>query len=194
MGKSATKVLALVGVLIVAGLGFLLLRTWPQSQQGHSGAENHATQASSASSPTIAGHDINDVLALMSDKRQEQAIELFLELVDSDPPPSVLRPVQLSEDQFIRLPRAERERLQEELLATFDQVRALAKEIERRAQDSLAREDRPRAKRLLEGLRQFGAANIGPEVTKLAELVGQAMVNLAEQGLSAINEGSPPAQ
>ncbi len=197
MGRPTTIPVALLAVLVVAGLAFLLLRALQPPQEARNSVQVEPAEQSPTPPPTTEPHNINDVLALIAEERKGRAVELFLELVDGRPEPSALRPIRLSEEDFVRLPATERDRLQEELLSTFGHARALAKEIDRRARDALAEGNRDRARKLLEGLKHLGAANVGPEVTKLAELVGEAMVRLAEDGLSAMKEGgvgSPTTQ
>ena len=81
----------------------------------------------------------------------------------------------------------ERERVRENMIAKSTVMRDIARGIDLMAQEANAAGDWETAATMLRALKRFGAANRGPEVTKLIDLVGRAIEDLADRGLSRLN-------
>lgn len=137
--------------------------------------------------PTNTAH-INNVLQQWSTGREEEAVRSFLRLARTQPSDASYRFFDRSEQQFVSLPEAERDQLQEKMLAKFKVVRKFVRELDRRAKGALAADDFPTAERLLVSMKRLGAANTGAEVTLLAELVGKMIQTLADDGLTQLDK------
>ena len=188
MGSFTRKPLAVLSGSLVAG--FLLCSCTSREPTPPDTKTRPTGQTTSPAPARVSGAailTINDVLQLWAEDRKDSAVALFLELVDQHAPPAALRPSQLSEEQFVSLPRGERERLQAELLATFKQTRLFAKHIEHLGNEALAKGDTEKAKRYFEALHRLGATNMGPDVTKLANMIGELAVKLAQRGFEAVD-------
>jgi len=94
------------------------------------------------------------------------------------------RPYALSEREFAALPEKERTRLQEEMIDRSATIRGLGKELRQRAVDAAQRGDSELAARLVGALRRFGQANQGDSVTKLMDLLGKVLEELADRPLT----------
>jgi len=74
------------------------------------------------------------------------------------------------------------------MVATFESLRNLVRETERRARESAAAGHRAEAEALYRAMKVVGSANTGPEVTSLADVVGKSFVKWADAGLAALAE------
>jgi len=178
---------------VVASVALVVSSSCRAPQQPNDGTGGSSVESVDRQPPqrsAASSRNIADVLSLLEKGNADEAVGLFLELVKAGAPDTAFRPTNLSEDAFVRLPAAERDRLQSELLATFHEMRVFAKEIDRRGHDALARGDRDGAQTLFDGLMRLGDANTGKQVTKLADLVGQAIVKRAKQGLGAMTSAT----
>jgi hypothetical protein len=147
--------------------------------------------------PTLADTThVNDVLQQWSTGREDEAVLSFLQFAQTHSSDASYRFFNCSEKQFVALPEAERDQLLEKMLAKFKVVRKFARELDRRAKEALAANDYPTAERLLAGLKRWGAANTGPEVARLTDLVGKALEKLADDGLAKLDaaRASPERQ
>jgi predicted aspartyl protease len=154
-----------------------------------------STQTETSTAPQGPTH-VNAVLQQWSAGQQEDAVRAFLRLAEMQPADAGYRLFDCSEQQFVSLPEAERDQLREKMLARIKVARAFARELDRRAKEALAANDYPTAERLLAGLKRWGAANTGPEVARLTDLVGKALEKLADDGLAKLDaaRASPERQ
>ncbi len=116
----------------------------------------------------------------------DPAVELLLQLVAGRADAAAYRPFRLSEQQFVALAPAEREALRDQMLTTLDGMRAVARELERRARDAHLAGDSAGAARHLHAMKQLGAANREPEVPQLVDLVGKTIAERADAVLSEL--------
>ena len=164
----------------------------PGPNQGASSFESPPA----ASEPTASRHvplRIDEVLDQWRAGHREEAIRLLLELNDSQAAASAYRPFDLSEEGFIAKPKAERDALQEEMLTELKALRELAREIDGKANRAAQAGDLGTSSRLLAALKLLGAANRGPEVPKLVGLVGEAIEQIADEGMYRWNITAPPS-
>jgi hypothetical protein len=146
-----------------------------QSTSNRHADESHRLSSRVADQPetpsTAIG--INDILEQWSADRKEYAVRRFLQLADTEPSTASYRLFDFSEEYFVSLPEAERDALQEKMLAKFRVLREFARELLRRAEAAVSAGDHATAERLLVNMKRLGAANTGPEVTLVADLVGR---------------------
>jgi len=117
--------------------------------------------------------------------RRDEAVAAVLKLYDAQAEDRAWRPYVLSEREFVALPEKERTRLQKEMIDRSATIRGLGKELHQRAVEAAQRGDSELAARLVGALGRFGQANQGDSVTKLMDLVGKALEELAERPLTA---------
>ena len=147
-----------------------------------------ASQPAGASGSNATALDINTVADKWIAGKHDEAIELLLRLGRSSCAPACYRPYQLSEKQFIALPKAEQDSLREEMMARMRVVIAVALEVEARAKKSLANGDVAGAEKLFRAIKQLGASNRGPEVTQLANFSCKGIEERGDAGLAEVAE------
>lgn len=151
-------------------------------------ASRPALHAAPLSTAAQTPDNILAILQLWSAGRKDEAIEALVTSSKSGAPATNYRPYDLTEQQFIALPVAEQNTRRGEMVATFETLRDLVRAMERRARDAAAAGDRASAEALYRAMKAVGSANMGPEVTKLAEITGKSFVKWADQGLAELSE------
>jgi len=202
VSKSSTWVTSLILAVLIVVAGIIYSSVAICSSKGRGRFQSSVDEADRTiptvdPRPTLADTThVNAVLQQWSAGQQEDAVLAFLRLAEEQPADASYRLFDCSEQQFVSLPEAERDQLREKMLARFKVVRAFARELDRRAKEALAANDYPRAERLLAGLKRWGAANTGPEVARLTDLVGKALETLADDGLAKLDaaRASPERQ
>ncbi len=191
-----TRVLpAVVGLCVmIAGPA---CRPGPGPVNRPASGEQASSRPAEPQTPRPAAPSIGTVLDQWTAGRHEEALSTLMTISESYAAPACYRPFDITEPQFVALPQAEREALREKMLAGLVVLRKIARELDRRAREAAAAGDPERAAKLLEVMKRLGAANRGPEVTRLVDLVGQAIEKLAERGLSELRKqttaGPPPS-
>lgn len=153
--------------------------------------EEARTVAKEVPATAPAGAGINEVLRYWSDGQADDAVQSLLELVDNRADAAAYRPFPISEQQFVALAPAERDALRDQMLTTVKHMAALARELARRAREAHRAGDFAGAARHLDAMKQLGMANREPEVPKLVDLVGQAIVKRADGVLSELAREEP---
>lgn len=156
---------------------------------GPDAAKSPATQATpTASAPSV---HVNAVLARWADQHHEEAIALLVELCASNADDSALRAYDMSEREFISLPEAQREFLRMRMAERMSVMGAVGREAIGRGQAAAATGKLSEARRLLRAVKRLGAANRGPQVTLVADLVGQALEDRADIALAELGQDMP---
>jgi len=150
--------------------------------------EEARTAANEVSATAPASVGISEVLRYWSNGMTDHAVQLLLELADSRADAASYRPFRISEQQFVALAPAEREALRDQMLTTLDSMRALARELDRRAREADRAGDFAGAAKHLDAMKRLGAANREPEVPQLVDLVGKAIMERADQVLSELTK------
>jgi hypothetical protein len=133
-------------------------------------------------------HDIDDILDLYSAGEHDAAVRMLLELAESRATSDRYRPFNFTEKEFIALPQAERDALSEKMVATTEIMRQLARELTQRALMASKSGEFTKSAELLMSAKRLGAANQGPEVTLLLDLVGEAIETLADRRLAELDQ------
>jgi hypothetical protein len=139
------------------------------------------------------GH-IRSVLELWSRGRQDEAVEEFLRLAETDVPAERFRPVALSAHAFVeeykrvtaRTSPLEAEQWKLRTLEGCTLLLRLSREVARRGREAVDAGDDAKAERLFRALRRVGEANTGgeAEVTETVHIVGQSMLKQADKGFA----------
>jgi len=94
-------------------------------------------------------------------------------------PESNWRVDMLSEKEFVALPQAEREEHRTTMLRKIELARALASEINRRGSLAIANDKPAEAAKYIQAMQRLAAANRGPNVTLLLNLIGESFARRA---------------
>ncbi len=178
--------------ILLAVAGFCVAVSVPACSSKPNARDDSAARPTAPSQPNEASVSasgaphIENVLDQWSAGRHEEAVRALLMLSESQAPPAAYRPFDLTERQFAELPQTDRDALREKMLARLDVLRELARELARRARQAAAQGHREEAERLLKVVKRLGAANRGPEVTLVVDLVGQAIERLADDELAEL--------
>lgn len=130
--------------------------------------------------------DIWKALHHWSSGAPDDAVHVLLDLADTQADAVRYRPFNISEEQFLGLPAAERDALREKMLTTLEVMRDLARELDRRAREARLVGESASAARHLLAMKRLGEANRGPELTLLVDLVGKAIAERADKGMSEL--------
>lgn len=117
----------------------------------------------SATAPTAVG--MSEVLRHWSAGAPDDAVQVLLDLADTQADAVRYRPFNISEHQFVALPPAERDALREKMLTTLDVMRDLARELDRRAREAHRVGESASAARHLLAMKRLGEANRGVRAT-----------------------------
>jgi hypothetical protein len=149
------------------------------------------SQAKNAS-PVSAGNVVLTIIDKWSAGQKAVARNEFLRLYEQSSvqgSTSSFKVFTLSEDQFMALPEAQRGAEQQSLVALSQRVREFAVDLKNLADESVAANKASMARTVLLAMRKLGTDNSGPEITKIGQLTGQAIQQLADQELAKL----PPA-
>lgn len=116
---------------------------------------------------------------------------MLLVLCESDARISALRPYVMSERQFVTLPETQRESLRMRMAERMIVMRDVGREAIGRGQAAAATGKLSEARRLLRAVKRLGAANRGPQVTLVADLVGKALEDRADIALAELVQDMP---
>lgn len=179
--------IVVVLVVVVGGLYYSKGQAQVPANIDESDRSSHTPEQPLTSRTRI---HISGILQQWSTGRQEEAVRDFLHLAETQPSAASYRPFDFSEEQFVSLPEAERDLMQEKILAKLKVLRKFARELDRRAKAALRTGDYTTAERLLVSMKRLGAANTGPEVTRVVELVGRAIESLADGELVQLDKSA----
>jgi len=130
--------------------------------------------------------DVHEVLEAWSAGDSEQAVKQFLHMWDANAPLDRYRLHHMSEEQFVALPAADRDRQGSELAAELEVLNRFSGHLVSRARAAADSGDMGAAEKILAATQRLGAANMGPSVTRLANTVGEAIHQRAAQELSEL--------
>jgi hypothetical protein len=184
MRRHACCIVLLLAVFVLAG-GVLGCSRQPTSgpSQGQTGQSAPTTLAAAGTRPA----ETTPIARILDDYaagRRDEAVAAVLKLYDAQAEDRAWRPYVLSEREAVALPEKERVRLQQEMIDRGVTIRGLGRELRQRAVEAAQRGDNELAGRLVGALRRFGQANQGESVTKLMDLLGKALEELADRPLT----------
>ncbi len=159
-----------------------------ETSQVGSGAAQGTPAPRTAISATAPVSGLLDILAKWSAGEHDAAVAGVVALSQSPAGADALRLYAMTEQQFVKLPAERRAELQSEVHESLKHLRALARELRRRASEAATDGRASEADRLMDALRALVRANRGPEVFHAVEMVCKAI----EEGLVAPPLGAAP--
>ncbi len=163
-----------------------------QSSQVDAGAAEARPSPRPAVESTVPAPDIRELLTKWSVGEEDAAVAGVVELSRSAAGADGLRLYAMTEQQFAALPVEQRTALQSEMLDSLQHLRALAREIRRRASDAAAAGRTDEADGLIESLRALAQANSGPQVPLAVDMVAKAIQEkLVDPPLDAVPATAP---
>jgi hypothetical protein len=145
-----------------------------------------------ASAPTVAEAPakpvfLGQVLVAWNMGKRGEAINDFLQLNWQDP--AVLQGIpvlSMTEQQFAALSQAQRDQMNQQVQQLSQTFRDIGKAVVASADSFIASKNRAGARARLEAAQQFGQALAAPERLAIIQLVGKAIMSLAQEKLSNI--------
>jgi len=122
-----------------------------------------------------------NVLDVWRDGKKSTSLERFMKLHRTTPDDKAFQVFMRSEQQFVDLPRSKRKKVQKELINTFQDVMQFAKIVRSEVERLHEEGKREQSTQLRNALKRLGQANTGDDLTKLANQVGDAIIDLAEK-------------
>jgi len=119
---------------------------------------------------------------------KDTAIRAILDLAESSEAENQLRLYDMTEAQFVSLPRSMQATLRTNMEEQLRALRYLAGELIIQAMKARDVGDRDGALKFLRAAKMLGAANRGPNVPLLADLCGKSIEEQAEKALGALKE------
>ncbi len=119
---------------------------------------------------------------------EESAIHVIIQL--SEPPghEKRLRVCDMSEEQWVAHWGDDWQRQRDVLVRRLTDLRFLANQLVGRAAYLKSAGETDKAVKILNAVKRLGAANQGPGVPKVCDIVGKAIENLAEKNLAAMHD------
>jgi len=156
--------------------------TAPPAAQSPSQASNPTAVAPSSQTPVYFG----EVLFTWNKGSKDAAVKQFLQMHWQDS--SVFQGIPvltMSEQQFAGLPQAQRDSVTQQAQQMSTIIRDIARAVISSGEAAAASGDAAGAKASFESVQQFGQALAAPEHLLIIQLVGKAVVKLAQEKLPA---------
>jgi len=125
--------------------------------------------------------EMNTVLQLWAENKQDKALEQFIALHRAKGDNQAFRVFARSEKEFVQLPEAKRSSVHDQILKTSDQLRDFSRFVYEKAKSEFEQGSIDKSTALRKALKRLGEANTGEDLTELANMVGDAIVELADR-------------